>query len=70
MNIKHDDVRARPKFTEQQIKDWRAYEKVRAGGRWNMFFPQARAATGLTSDEYSFVMDNFDALKKAAGSTS
>ena len=27
MNIKHDDVRARPKFTEQQIKDWRAYEK-------------------------------------------
>lgn len=25
------------KFTEQDLKDWRAYERVRKGGRYNMF---------------------------------
>ena len=70
MNIKHDAVRARPKFTEQQIKDWHQYEKVRAGARYNMWAPQAQAATGLTKAEYMFVTENFTALREAAGDPS
>lgn len=54
------------KFTEQDLKDWRAYERVRKGGRYNMFDPRARRATGLDSDRYSFVMKNFTELKEAA----
>ena len=53
-------------FTEQQINDWHAYERVRKGGRWNMFMPQARAATGLSRDDYLFVMRNFVELRDAA----
>lgn len=68
MNIKHDDVRTRPKFTEQQINDWRAYEKVRASGVYNMWAPQAQAAAGLKKTDYFFVMKNSAALKEAASS--
>lgn len=53
-------------FTEQQIKDFRAFDKVRLGGRYNMFDPNARRATGLSPDEYSFVCKHFSALKAAA----
>ena len=54
------------KFTFMQIANWRRYEKVRLGGRWNMFFPQARAATGLTPEEYLFCIENYNELKEAA----
>jgi hypothetical protein len=54
-------------FTEQQLADWKAYERVRKGGRWNMFFPQARRATGLSEERYLFVMENFSKLKAAVG---
>ena len=50
-------------FTAKQLKDYKAYEKVRAGGKWNMFDPRAQAATRLTRDEYIFVMENFSALR-------
>lgn len=53
-------------FTEDQLSDWRKFEEVRKGGKWNMYDPQARAATGLTGDEYSFVMRNYSKLKAAA----
>lgn len=68
MNIKRDDVRARPKFTEQQIKDWHRFEGVRQSGRFNMFDPRARTATGLSGDDYTFVMNNFSELREAARS--
>lgn len=54
------------KFTEQEIANWRKYEKVRFGGRWNMFDPKAQHATGMDSAEYSFVLNNYDELKTAA----
>ena len=54
------------KFTEQQISDWRKYEKVRKGGRFNMFDPRAQSATGLERCEYLFVLKHFDELKKVA----
>jgi len=53
-------------FTKQQLQDWQDYEEVRSGGRWNMFDPRARKATGLSADEYKFVMKNYVALKEAA----
>jgi hypothetical protein len=52
-------------FTAKQLKDYKAYEKVRAGGKWNMFASQAQQATGLTKDEYMFVMKNFSELRAA-----
>lgn len=57
------------KFTEQQLLDWERYEKVRQGGRHNMYFPGAMAETGLSSERYSFVMDNYSELKEAVEAT-
>jgi hypothetical protein len=50
-------------FTEQQIANWRKYERTRASGEWNMFDPRARQATGLTSENYDFVRKNYAALR-------
>jgi hypothetical protein len=59
-----------PTFTFQQLNDWERYEKVRTGGKWNMFSPQARAATGLDGERYAFCMTNYSTLKKVVeGST-
>jgi hypothetical protein len=52
-------------FTALQLKQWAAFERVRAGGRFNMFDPRARAATGLDDDDYLFVMENYTELKEA-----
>lgn len=52
------------KFTAKQISDFRRYEKVRKNGKWNMFLPQARAASGLSMSSYSFCMDNYDGLRE------
>ena len=54
------------KFTEGQLEAWRKFERVRKGGRYNMFDPHARKATGLGEESYSFVMRNYSALKDAA----
>lgn len=53
-------------FTAKQISDWRAYERVRKDGRWNMYDPNARNATGLSAERYRFVMQNFAGLKAQA----
>lgn len=53
-------------FTPQQIANWKAYERVRKGGRYNMFDLRARRATGLGSEAYSFTMENFSELQAAA----
>ena len=52
-------------FTNEQIRDWRRYEKVRSSGRWNMFDPAARAATGLSQERYLFALKNYSELKTA-----
>jgi hypothetical protein len=52
-------------FTKDQIANWKTYEKVRSGGRYNMYDSRARAATGLSSKDYSFVMQNYTELKQA-----
>ena len=40
-----------------------AYEGVRRYGAWNMFDPEARAATGLEKDKYVAIISNYNALK-------
>jgi hypothetical protein len=54
-------------FTAEQRADWRAYERVRRGGRFNMFDPRARRATGLSEERYSFVMKNYGKLRSLEG---
>ena len=42
------------KFTKKQLENWKIYEEIRQYGRWNMFSPHARMATGLSREEYLF----------------
>ena len=53
------------KLTKQQLQNWKAYERVRAKGLWNMFDARARSETGMNREEYVFVMGNYEALKTA-----
>ncbi len=55
-------------YTKHQIKAFRFYEQVRKSGDYNMFDSRARLATGLTKDEYIFVMENYSELKEASES--
>lgn len=57
-------------FTEERLKQYDAYEKVRQNGRWNMFDPAARRATRLSPQDYSFVMKNYSALRAQRESAS
>lgn len=43
-------------------KHFTKYVKVQIRGLYNMFDPRARAATGLSLEEYGAVMDKYDAL--------
>jgi hypothetical protein len=53
-------------FNKSEINNYKAYEIIRKTGAYNMFSPQARLSTGLTKDEYLFVMENYSELKDAA----
>lgn len=55
-------------FTEQQLSDWRRYEKVRRSGCFNMLSELARDATRLDRDRYLFVLHNYAALQAAQAS--
>ena len=46
-------------ITKQDFED---YERVRAGGRWNMFDPNAQRATGLNRETYLAVMWHYMVL--------
>ena len=56
---------ANPKFTEQQLKDWRAYERVRVRGNWNMITHSRHAAreAKLSLERYIFALENYSELK-------
>lgn len=53
------------KFTQQQLRDWKMYERVRKSSRWNMFDPKARKMSGLDSAAYEFTMSNYVELREA-----
>ena len=42
--------------------DFRAYERVRVLGFFNMFDPRAESASGLDKDTYIGVLSNYEAL--------
>jgi hypothetical protein len=50
-------------FTDKQIKNFKAYERVRASGHFNMFDLRAQQAASLKRDDFTFVMEHYDALK-------
>lgn len=52
-------------FTDEQLDHWHEYELIRKTGRWNMFDPNAIAASGLTREEYRFVMKHYSELQRA-----
>lgn len=52
--------------TEQELANFKAYERVRQSGKWNMFSREAQLATGLDRDEYIFVMKNYESLQAQA----
>jgi hypothetical protein len=52
-------------FTDQQLNDWKTYEHIRSSGQYNMLDPRARQLTGMSRDDYLFVIENYSALKKA-----
>jgi len=52
-------------FTPNQLRAWKAYERVRKSGRYNMFDPRARRDSGLGAEMYSFVMQHFSELRAA-----
>lgn len=53
-------------FTQNQIDNWRAFEKVRQTGKHNMFLHKAREETGMSVPEWLFCMDHYTELKEAA----
>jgi hypothetical protein len=40
--------------------DFIAYEGVRRFGKWNMFSPDARTASGLSKKKYLDIIENYD----------
>lgn len=56
-------------YTKRQIADWRAFEKVRRSGKFNMFHKHAHDAAGLRLDEVLFTMQHFAGLRDAAKKT-
>lgn len=57
-------------FSEAEISNWRAYERVRRLGKFNMFDPRARSMTGMSSDEWVFCMKHYAALREQANAIS
>lgn len=51
-------------FSPTQMMNYRRYEQVRASGEFNMWSPQAQLATGLTNEDYLFVMGNYTLLNE------
>jgi len=43
-------------------EDFKAYEQVRASGRFNMFHPQARTATGLSREKFIEILSHYEEL--------
>lgn len=44
-----------------------AYEEVRRSGLYNMFDDRARQLTGLSKEDYIYVMKNYSELNKKYG---
>lgn len=55
-------------FTEKEKENWKAFEKVRRSGMFNMFDKyNVMLASGLSKEEYLFTIKNYAALADEAG---
>ncbi len=54
------------RFTDQQVKNWLRYEQIRTRGKWNMLDRKAMVASGLSSEDYFFTLENYTALRAQA----
>ena len=50
--------------SEKAKKCYIKYERVRRSGLYNMFDPNARALTGLSKEDYVWVMENYSELNE------
>lgn len=57
-------------FTQQQLDNWVRYERIRAGGNFNMLDPRSQVVSGLTWEEYMFVIKNYTKLREESSKTS
>lgn len=51
-------------FTKEQLEHFQKYERVRSSGRYNMEDFRAVIATGLTQEQYYYVMGAYDQLRE------
>ena len=49
-------------FTTLQVSHFHAYKKVQKRGHFNMLDPRARQATGLSKEDYVFVINNYKGI--------
>ena len=61
-------MKIKDSFTKKEINNYKSYEIIRKSGAYNMFDSRARLSSGLTKEEYLFVMENYSALKEATES--
>jgi len=61
-------MKIKESFTKKEINNYKSYESVRRSGAYNMFDSRARLSSGLTKEEYLFVMENYSSLKEATES--
>jgi hypothetical protein len=54
------------RYTEQQLENWRTYERIREEGMFNMFDPRARDMTNMSSSEWTFCITHYADLKQHA----
>lgn len=47
-------------FEKIRKNDFVAYERVRVGGRFNMFDPRATALSGLSEERYLAILKHYD----------
>lgn len=55
------------KYTERDFKQWKAYEKVRRSGRYNMVtdFDEASKASKLSINIYTKILRHYSQIEKA-----
>lgn len=52
-------------YSDNQLRNWERYERIRLSGAFNMFDPRARELTSMSKSEWVFCMDNYAALRDA-----
>lgn len=55
-------------YTDKKLQAmYNSYERVRTEGRFNMFSNQAMMLSGLSKEDYVYVMENYSELREKFG---